>query len=130
MTLALGSANRAAKVLTRQLRGEAVDWQTEYADYVMQGINTFRAYVSAWYDGTLHDIFFAAAIEPEHHAANLLSAGGLRVGHGPIPYVVAAGTGVAPVVENRPKQGRARFDPIRLRRRESVEANPAGTLPR
>jgi flavin-dependent dehydrogenase len=60
VTLALGSADRAAKVLTRQLRGEPVNWQSEYADEVMQGINTFRAYVLAWYDGTLHDIFFAA----------------------------------------------------------------------
>ena len=60
VTLALASANCAAKVLTRHLRGEAVDWQRDYADYVMQGINTFRAYVSAWYDGTLHEIFFAA----------------------------------------------------------------------
>ena len=60
VTLALGSANRAAKVLTRQLRGEVVDWQADYVDHVMQGINTFRAYVSAWYDGTLQDIFFAA----------------------------------------------------------------------
>jgi flavin-dependent dehydrogenase len=60
VTLALASANRAAKVLTRQLHGENVNWQTDYADHVMQGINTFRAYVSAWYDGTLHDIFFAA----------------------------------------------------------------------
>jgi flavin-dependent dehydrogenase len=60
VTLALASANRAAKTITRQLRGENVNWQTDYADHVMQGINTFRAYVSAWYDGTLHDIFFAA----------------------------------------------------------------------
>jgi flavin-dependent dehydrogenase len=60
VTLALASANRAAKAITRQLRGEAVDWQADYADHVMQGINTFRTYVSAWYDGTLHDIFFAA----------------------------------------------------------------------
>jgi flavin-dependent dehydrogenase len=60
VTLALASANRAARVLTRHLRGEPVNWQTEYADHVMQGINTFRAYVSAWYDGTLHDIFFSA----------------------------------------------------------------------
>ena len=64
VTLALASANRAAKTLTRHLRGEAVDWQTEYADHVMQGINTFRAYVAAWYDGTLHDIFFAAQANP------------------------------------------------------------------
>ena len=64
VTLALASANRAAKVLIGQLRGEAPDWQTEYADYMMQGINTFRAYVSAWYDGTLHQIFFAARANP------------------------------------------------------------------
>ena len=65
VTLALASANRAAKTITRQLRGETVDWQADYADHVMQGINTFRAYVSAWYDGTLHDIFFAAKSNPD-----------------------------------------------------------------
>ena len=65
VTLALASANRAASVLTRHLRGETVDWQTDYADHVMQGINVFRAYVSAWYDGTLHQIFFAAGANPD-----------------------------------------------------------------
>jgi flavin-dependent dehydrogenase len=65
VTLALGSASRAAKVLTRHLRGETVDWQKEYAAHIMQGIDTFRAYVSAWYDGTLHDIFFAAGANPD-----------------------------------------------------------------
>ena len=64
VTLALASANRAAKVVARQLRGETVDWQVEYADQVMQGINTFRAYVTAWYDETLHDIIFAAQANP------------------------------------------------------------------
>ncbi len=58
--LAMASASRAASLLVRDLRGEAVDWQKEYSDYVMQGINTFRAYVNAWYDGTLHEIFFAS----------------------------------------------------------------------
>ena len=65
MTLALASANRAAQVLTRHLRGQPVDWQTEYADYVMQGINTFRAYVTAWYDDKLPQIFFAANRNPD-----------------------------------------------------------------
>jgi flavin-dependent dehydrogenase len=64
VTLALASANRAARLLTRHLRGQPVDWQTEYADYVMQGINTFRAYVTAWYDTSLHQIFFAAQRNP------------------------------------------------------------------
>jgi flavin-dependent dehydrogenase len=65
VTLALASANRAARVLTRHLRGQPADWQTEYADYLMQGINTFRAYVTAWYDGKLPGIFFAANRNPE-----------------------------------------------------------------
>jgi len=65
VTLALASANRAAKVLTRHLRGEAVNWQTEYADHVMQGINAFRAYVAAWYDGVLPEIFFATNKNPD-----------------------------------------------------------------
>lgn len=64
VTLALESANRVAQVLTRHLRGQPVDWQGEYADYVMQGINTFRAYVTAWYDTTLHRIIFAAQLSP------------------------------------------------------------------
>ena len=59
VTLAMESALRAAQVLTRELRGENPDWQKEYADHLLQGVNTFRIYVNAWYDGTLADIFFA-----------------------------------------------------------------------
>jgi len=65
VTLALASASRASKVLTRELRGETVDWQADYAEHVMQGINAFRAYVTAWYDGTLPDIFFNAGRNPD-----------------------------------------------------------------
>ena len=64
VTLAMESGLRAAQVLTRQLRGESVDWQTEYADHVMQGVNTFRAYVTAWYDDKLPTILFAADRNP------------------------------------------------------------------
>jgi flavin-dependent dehydrogenase len=65
VALAFDSANRAAKVLARQLRGEVVDWQAEYADHVMQGMNTFRAYVAAWYDDRLPRIFFTANKNPD-----------------------------------------------------------------
>jgi flavin-dependent dehydrogenase len=65
VSLAFASANRASKVLTRQLRGETVDWQADYADYVMQGINTFRSYVSAWYDDKLPQIFFTPNRNPD-----------------------------------------------------------------
>jgi flavin-dependent dehydrogenase len=66
VTLALESANRAANILIRQLRGEPVDWQTEYADYMMAGVETFRTYVHAWYDGRLPTIFFSSLQDPEY----------------------------------------------------------------
>ena len=65
VTLALESANRAVHVLTRHLRGEPVNWDTEYSEYVMQGVNTFRAYVMAWYNERLPQIFFAAQRNPD-----------------------------------------------------------------
>ena len=58
-TLAMESAIRAAQIIIRELRGEPVNWQADYADYLTQGINTFRAYVNAWYDGSLGEIFFS-----------------------------------------------------------------------
>jgi flavin-dependent dehydrogenase len=64
VTLAMESGMRAAKVIVRELRGEKPDWQKEYADHLMQGVNTFRIYVNAWYDGTLEDIFFAPERDP------------------------------------------------------------------
>jgi flavin-dependent dehydrogenase len=65
VALALESAQRAAQVLTRHLRGEAVNWQSEYADYVKHGIDTFRSYVSAWYDDKLPQILFAPQRNPD-----------------------------------------------------------------
>lgn len=60
VTLALESANRASKTLIRQLRGETVDWEQDYAAYMRRGIDVFRTYVSTWYDGSLPRIFFEA----------------------------------------------------------------------
>jgi flavin-dependent dehydrogenase len=59
VTLATVSSQMAGKLVVRKLRGEAVDWDTEYRDQMMQGINTFRSYVMAWYEGTLDTIFFS-----------------------------------------------------------------------
>lgn len=64
VTLATVSSQLAAKLVIRKLRGEPVDWEKEYMDIMMQGINTFRSYVMAWYDGTLHTIFFADNQDP------------------------------------------------------------------
>ncbi len=59
VTLATVSSQLAGKLVVRRLKGETVDWNTEYMDIMMQGVNTFRSYVMAWYEGTLDTIFFA-----------------------------------------------------------------------
>ena len=59
VTIALQSAKLAAQVLDRQFRGESVDWQTGYADALMFGVETFRTFVTAWYDLSLQDVIFA-----------------------------------------------------------------------
>ena len=59
VTLAVVSSQLAAKLVIRKLNGENVDWSKEYLEEMMQGINTFRSYVMAWYEGTLDTIFFA-----------------------------------------------------------------------
>lgn len=58
VTIALHSASLAAKVLDRQLRGEVVDWQSEYVEPLKSGVDTFRTFVTAWYDGHFQDIIF------------------------------------------------------------------------
>ncbi|MGE4499888.1 MAG: NAD(P)/FAD-dependent oxidoreductase [Hydrogenovibrio sp.] len=58
VTLALESGSVAADLTLRELQGDAVDWQTEYEDYMMRGINVFREFVESWYDGRLQTIFF------------------------------------------------------------------------
>ena len=59
VTLAVVSSQLAAQLVIRKLNGENVDWNKEYSEPMMQGINTFRSYVMAWYEGTLDTIFFA-----------------------------------------------------------------------
>jgi flavin-dependent dehydrogenase len=59
VTLATVSSQTAANLVIKQLKGENVDWEKEYTEVMMQGVNTFRSYVMAWYEGTLDTIFFA-----------------------------------------------------------------------
>jgi len=59
VTLATVSSQLAAHLVIRTLNGETVDWEEEYTKQLLQGVNTFRSYVMAWYEGTLDTIFFA-----------------------------------------------------------------------
>ncbi|MBP6335437.1 MAG: tryptophan 7-halogenase [Bacteroidia bacterium] len=65
VTFAMESGNRASKLVSKFLKSEEVNWEKEYTEYMMQGINTFRSYVHGWYNGNLHEIFFAKTPNPE-----------------------------------------------------------------
>lgn len=58
VTIAFKSADLAVKVLLKQLAGQAADWDAEYAQPLMVGVETFRVFVNAWYDGGLQKIIF------------------------------------------------------------------------
>ncbi|MFC0266689.1 NAD(P)/FAD-dependent oxidoreductase [Kushneria aurantia] len=58
VTVAVRSACLAAPLIDRQLDDEAVDWQREWEQPLRRGIDVFRAFVEAWYDGRLPAIIF------------------------------------------------------------------------
>lgn len=59
VTLATVSSQIAGKLVIEKLKGREIDWENEYMKIMMQGVDTFRSYVMAWYEGTLDTIFFA-----------------------------------------------------------------------
>ncbi|AJO76168.1 NAD(P)/FAD-dependent oxidoreductase [Pseudomonas sp. MRSN 12121] len=65
VTIAMRSASMAAAVLHRQLLGERVDWQNEFAVPLKRGVDTFRCYVEGWYAGTFQDVIYHPGSSPE-----------------------------------------------------------------
>lgn len=63
VTFATESGAIAAKLASRQLKGEKVDWEKDFTQHMKQGVDTFRSYVAGWYDGTLQDIFFSPKVD-------------------------------------------------------------------
>ncbi len=58
VTIAVKSASRAVELLVKQLEGDSVDWQRDFADYIGDGVAVFETFVKAWYDGSLQNIIF------------------------------------------------------------------------
>jgi flavin-dependent dehydrogenase len=58
VAIAMRSADLAANCLDKQLREQPVDWDAEFSVPLKFGVDTFRAYVESWYDGSLAEIFF------------------------------------------------------------------------
>lgn len=55
----------AAKLAEREIKGETVDWETEYADYMKYGIAVFTTYVREWYTGNLQELFYHQPENPD-----------------------------------------------------------------
>jgi len=55
----------AAKLAYRQLSGENVNWQRDYANYIQKGVAVFESYVNEWYTGNLQKLFFHRPENPE-----------------------------------------------------------------
>ncbi|WP_035883455.1 NAD(P)/FAD-dependent oxidoreductase [Cupriavidus metallidurans] len=58
VTIAFKSASLATACVARALAGETVDWETEYARPLKAGVDCFRAFVEAWYEGSFQKLIF------------------------------------------------------------------------
>ncbi|HLU87367.1 MAG TPA: NAD(P)/FAD-dependent oxidoreductase [Taishania sp.] len=56
---AMSSGFKSASLVIDHLNGQEVDWEKDYSDHMKKGINVFRSYVNAWYNGDLPTIFFS-----------------------------------------------------------------------
>lgn len=65
VTIALTSASLAAKCAHRELSGQTVNWEAEFAAPLRKGVDSFRAFVEAWYAGSFQKIIFHPAPQPE-----------------------------------------------------------------
>ncbi|MCM2131731.1 NAD(P)/FAD-dependent oxidoreductase [Larsenimonas rhizosphaerae] len=72
VTIALRSARDAAALVYRSLQGDNVDWHLEFELPLRQGISVFRAFVDAWYDGSLATIIFHP--DPPAYLKRMISA--------------------------------------------------------
>lgn len=58
VTIAMKSAELAADLLVKQFNNEDVNWQHDYSDKLMTGVNAFRCYVEGWYEGSFQNVIF------------------------------------------------------------------------
>lgn len=60
VTVAMRSADLAVSVLDKQLKGDAFDWDAGFVNPLKVGVNTFKCYVTGWYQGGFQDVIYAS----------------------------------------------------------------------
>jgi len=48
----------AAKLVAEELKGNVVNWQKDYEEHMLEGIDVMMTYIRCWYDGSLQKLFF------------------------------------------------------------------------
>jgi flavin-dependent dehydrogenase len=74
VTIAMKSASLAAPLVSRQLNGETIDWERDYAVPLKRGVDTFRHYVAGWYDGRFQDVIFYRNIQANPGIRGMISS--------------------------------------------------------
>lgn len=65
VTIAMHSAKLATALVDKTLRGQAADWQAEFAGPLRLGIDTFRTYVAGWYDYRFQDVIYSTEVNQD-----------------------------------------------------------------
>jgi flavin-dependent dehydrogenase len=68
VTIAFKSASLATACLARQLEGEQVDWDADFAKPLKAGVDCFRVFVEAWYEGRFQKLIFHPDSPPDIRA--------------------------------------------------------------
>ncbi|MGZ8199819.1 MAG: NAD(P)/FAD-dependent oxidoreductase [Methylosarcina sp.] len=71
VTIAMKSASLAADILDRQFKQQPVDWRTEFAEPLKTGVDTFRTFVTAWYQGDFQDVVFYPRLKQAEQKNNI-----------------------------------------------------------
>lgn len=65
VTAAVNSSDLAVMAVDKTLKNQPVDWQKDYVDNLLVGVEVFRKYVNAWYDGSFQKVIFADIKSPD-----------------------------------------------------------------
>lgn len=65
MAFATEGGMLAAKLAKRQIEGETIDWEKDFKEYILYGVDVFSTYVQEWYTGNLQTLFFHQPENPE-----------------------------------------------------------------
>ena len=62
LTMATESGILAGKLVSEEINIGCVDWEEDYSLPMSHGFDVFSTYINAWYDGSLHKIFFSKQV--------------------------------------------------------------------